>query len=307
MSSSFGSYDLAGLPKAASWWYRSWWLGNISKTDAGRPPMQQEFFIHLVESWRNSPTGKRTINVYTNGPHVRLLVNGVAVQGQAAMRVDKYGSALFRSIQFTPGNITAEAIASPDSDVPLASHTKYSWGEGAAIQLSLDAPSMSTGTGNSVYLDGTDVALLRASVVDANGILVQSSTTNISFTISAGPARIAAVANGDPADHTPAHASWKQAYNGFVRVITQTTLKATESDAVRALEALVNPDAGREGRSSSVAKSGHNAPSSFTVTASAQNLTGASLTVPLSTDVRDSVLSVAAASVGRADIGADER
>jgi hypothetical protein len=45
-----------------------------------------------------------------------------------------------------------------------------SWGAPAAIVLSLDAPSLATGTGSAVYLDGEDVAAVRATVVDTNGV-----------------------------------------------------------------------------------------------------------------------------------------
>ena len=304
VSSSFGSYDLAGLPKAMSWWFRSWWLGAISKADAGRPPLEApEVVCHIVESWRDSPSGNRTINVYTNAPFARLRVNGALLQG-TPVAVGKYGSAKFANVPYADGNITAEAIASVGGETPLASHTKHSWGKEAGIALTLDAPSLRTGTGSAVYLDGGDVALIRASVVDANGVICQGSTANITFAVSAGsPVRIAATGNGDPADHTPAHACYKACYNGLVRAIVKTTVKATASDEARALEQLVNPDAGRGRHSSSIAKTAVGAAVSFTVTASAEGLKGASLTVPLSIDEKDSVLSVAAASVGLADIG----
>ena len=37
VSSSFGSFDVAGFPKASAFWYRSWWLANISVSDPSRP------------------------------------------------------------------------------------------------------------------------------------------------------------------------------------------------------------------------------------------------------------------------------
>ena len=48
------------------------------------------------------------------------------------------------------------------------------------------------------------------------------------------------------------------------------------------------------------------APTSITVTASAPGLTLASYTIPLSVDLKDSVLAVASASVASADVGALE-
>ena len=37
ISSSFGMFDLCGFEKPGAFWFRSWWLGNVSAADAGRP------------------------------------------------------------------------------------------------------------------------------------------------------------------------------------------------------------------------------------------------------------------------------
>ena len=52
-------------------------------------------------------------------------------------------------------------------------------------------------------MDGMDVALLRATVVDANGNPVLDATDNVTFTIKSGPGFIAGVGNGDPACQEP--------------------------------------------------------------------------------------------------------
>jgi len=318
VSSSFGSFDLAGFSKAPAWWFRSWWLAAVPPADAGRPPLQHTAVTcHLAESWRPSPNGTRTLNVYTNAPYARILVNGIQPAGGGPTAVSAHGSAVFRGIGYEAGNVTAEALAANlDTDTtdgaaimttPLASHTKFSWGKPAAIVLSLDAPSASTGTGTAVYLDGEDVALLRATVVDASGVVVHDAVLNITFGVLEGPARVAGVGNGDPGDRTPNHASSKACYHGLARAIFKVTIKATGSAESRALEALVNPEAGMGPRSSSILLSEEDIntlPNSFTVTASAEGLATATLQVPLSTNDSDSVLSVAAASVSLADVGA---
>jgi hypothetical protein len=60
-----------------------------------------------------------------------------------------------------------------------------------------------------------DVALLRATIVDANGNPVLDATDNVTFAVKSGPGFIAGVGNGDPAcqepsqvrpiSHRPAH------------------------------------------------------------------------------------------------------
>ena len=92
ISSSFGSFDLSGFPKAPAWWYRSNWLGSIDTSDAGRPPLpaaSTATFCRLVESWQpglasqvnvgtaaSAAASTRTLTVYTNAAYARIKVNG---------------------------------------------------------------------------------------------------------------------------------------------------------------------------------------------------------------------------------------
>ena len=279
--------------------------------------------------------------MYTNAPLVRVRVNG-GPPVAAPVAVGAYGSAVLTGVPFAAGNITAEcgvAVGGDDDATAggaatalytvLASHTKHSWGAPAALLLSLDAPSARTGTGSAVYLDGEDVALVRAAVVDAEGVVVHDSSLVVSFAVAGrgestggggggGPAlaRIAGVGNGDPANRAPLNASRVPAYHGLARAVARVTARAVGSAAARALEAMVNADAGKGTLSSrivlgDVAGGGGGGEGgsrsgglgSFTVTATAGQLPSASLQVALSTDPRDSVLSVAAASVHLADVG----
>ncbi len=185
ISSSFGSYDLAGFPKAAVWWYRSWWLAHTPVSSPDRPPINDTgAFIHIAESWRANPNTSipnRTIHVYSNMPQVTLEVNG---RGKQTLSMQEYGYAKF-SIEFEPGTLTATAI---DSHGKAAiAEEKRSFGSARQLLLSLDAPDVSTGTGSAVYLDGKDVALVRCTVVDAAGVVVSTSDANVTFTVTNGP------------------------------------------------------------------------------------------------------------------------
>jgi hypothetical protein len=351
VSSSFGSFDLSGFPKAPAWWYRSWWLAAVDSSDAGRPPLplkKTSYFCRLVESWqpvphslsaaksnrnRNSKTGTTTrqLHVYTNAPFARILINGGATAGGDTIAVAPFSVASFNRIAFAPGNITAECLLTSsrssggggDGGGVLASHTKHSWGVPAAIKLTLDVPSIATGTGSSVYLDGADVALVRATVVDVAGNVVHGSTANITFTVVNGPARLVGVGNGDPANQNPNHAASSQAYHGLARAIFRATLVAVGSAADRSMVATVNKDAGAGPRSSTVllgkvgggeksntvGGGGSVLPTTFTVMATATGALGVTaghLTVPLSVNSIDNPLNVAAASVELADIGEND-
>jgi|EP01043_Picozoa_sp_COSAG02_P004579 hypothetical protein len=55
-------------------------------------------------------------------------------------------------VQFAPGKLTANALDSDGSTV-LAIHSVSSWGDATAINLTMDVPSPSTGTGTAVVRD----------------------------------------------------------------------------------------------------------------------------------------------------------
>jgi len=309
VSSSFGSYDLAGFVKAPVYWYRSWWLGNISTSDAARPPLPasvSSYFCHIVEAWQPPAAGKTTrdIHVYTNAPYVNLLVNNQVVNG-SPVTVNPYTAAEFPSVTFQLGTLTANCVGS-DGKTILATSTKNSWGAPANIILTLDVPSLATGTGSKLYLDGHDNAFVRATIVDNNGNVVHNATNNVTFTIVSGPGLVNGVGNGNPADQNPNKANWRPAYHGLVRGIIRVTMKASDSDEVRALEQSVNVDSGASGSTSSSILQGDNsnAPTSIVVVASSPGLpTSAPLTIPLSVDPMDSVYNVAATSLTTAYLG----
>ena len=264
--------------------------------------------MRIVESWQAPAAGAtRKINVLSNAPFVQLFVNGAA-QG-APVAVPHYlATVTFPAVTFAAGTLAAKALAA-DGVTVLATHATSSWGAPASIALTMDVPSLATGTGAAVFVDGADVALLRASVLDAQGNLVRDSTLNISFAVTAGPGFVAGVGNGDPACQEPSQANWRSAYHGLARAIVRVTLDASGSPAERALRAQVNVEAGlgAAARSSTILQGPSSAaPTSITVTASAPGLAAASFSVPLSVDPADSVLAVAAASVALGDVGAND-
>jgi hypothetical protein len=291
--------------KAGASWFRAWWLSNITADDAGRPPLSAALSavtVHIVEQWRAPANGSttRTLNVYTNAPLVRLVLNGNPTPATA---VPFFGYATFTGVAYYTGIVTAEALAA-DGVTVLAHHARSSWGAPAAIVLSLDAPSLATGTGSAVYLDGGDVALIRATIVDAQGNVCADSTLNVTFTVTQGPGLIWGVGNGDPACQEPSHVAWRSAYHGLVRAIVRVTLVATGTEAERDLMASVNIDAGKSVESSQVFIGGGTPPTSLTVTATANGLTSGVEVITLSVDPNDEVKAVAARSVGVADLSA---
>ena len=281
------------------------WLSNISEFDAGRPPLPNTATtVRIVENWEapKDPTATtRTMHVYSNAPMVSLELNGDAV-GTPQPGGDYQNLPTFHA-KFAPGTLTAKAIAA-DGKTVLATHAINSWGAAVAVKLTMDVPSVTTGTGTAVYVDGMDVALLRATIVDAKGNAVLDATNKVTFAIKSGPGFVAGVGNGDPACQEPSQVNWRSSYHGLSRAIIRVTVDASGSADERALRASVNAEAGKgqASRSSTVLLGDASAaPKTIEVTASADGLTQGSWTVPLSIDPKDEVLAVASTSVGLAD------
>ena len=305
ISSRFGQYDLAGFVKAPAFWFQQQWLASVQPADAGRPPLALAATVRIVELWQppndaaKCPAGQscRHINVYASSPIVRLSVNG----GPPAYLSGANG-VFSGTVPYEAGALLAEALAADNATV-VASHTRASWGAPAAIALSVDAPSPASGTGGALFLDGVDVALVRATIVDARGNVVGNATHNVTFSIAAGPGLVVGVGNGDPASLDPNQVAWRPAYHGLARAVVRVTLDAASPDAVRARRLAMEVDAGKGPRSSGVMPIGGTPPRVVTVAAAAPGLAPVLLDIPLSVDPSDAPLAVAAASVGTADLG----
>ena len=70
----------------------------------------------------------------------------------------------------------------------IGTDSKLKAGAAASIFLSVDVPSPRTGTGDALIADGTDVALIRATILDAAGEKI-TSVCRIEFPVDLpGPA-----------------------------------------------------------------------------------------------------------------------
>jgi len=88
-------------------------------------------------------------------------------------------------------------------------------GTANSILLEIERPQNQ----NPIFSDGQDVALLRVSVVDSNGLLARSAANEITFSVVSGAGRIVGTGNGNPSDHTPDQGNKRQVFNGLARVI----------------------------------------------------------------------------------------
>lgn len=269
--------------------YRTYWLAGISKSDAGRPTsgFLPDHTCHFSLPWGQvvapyrDPTHTLGVEVLTDLSTVRLYQDGVLV-GNASINSTALGWA---SIRWNPAGQNLTAVCQSDDASTTLRHTMLRPGQASAILLTVDAPSEKTGTGAKLLLDGHDVALLRATIVDDRGATVVSSSANVSFSIVSGPGRVIGTHNGDDACHEPDVAPWHSAFGGLVRAIVQVTehtdARLRDIDRDVAHVRLVDPSDGVNDRS-------------IQIVASSDGLTSGHVTIDVSTDERHSVLAVAA-------------
>jgi hypothetical protein len=259
VSSSFGAVDLAGFPKAGAHWFAAWWLQSESPlSSASRPPLPLAATVHIVES--NEPRSSdphaihtdansdadheqssaavahiynpnATFHVYSSASAVELFVNGASLGERSN---GEWMGWTEWNTTWASGNVTA--VAKNASGKVVATHSRFTAGAPVTIVLQLDAPSTSTATGQKVLLDGHDVGLVRATVVDAHGNTVPTSTANITFEVMSGPGRVFGVGNGDPKCQLPHQVRWRPAFHGLSRAVVKVTEDASRS--VRTLQLI---------------------------------------------------------------------
>lgn len=301
--------DVAGFTKESAWWLRSWWLSNISTSDAGRPVLPEAMAgaalepaqagaraaattVRIIDAWTPPKAGgaaNRTIHVYTDAPAARLRLNG-AVVGEAA--VEFFGHASF-SVAYAAGALTAEALDA--SGAVVAAHSVRSVGAAAGVRLTIDAPSPLTGTGAALVADGEDTAMLRAEIVDAAGNLVTSSAdafSKIAFAVASGGGRVIATHSGNPAEQERGAAI--NAYHGLVRAFVRSSEVRTGTAAHRQALAAATPVDGptRVVAGEQLAA----AQDPIVVTATVEGLPPATVSIPVTTDETQLPLGVAHAA-----------
>jgi beta-galactosidase len=201
INSHFGIIDICGFNKDSVGYYRSWWRNDPTS-------------IHIEPSNWNSPVpvgSSLTAVVYSSGSSVELLVNGVS---QGKKSVPYLGMVEFPNTIFTPGSISA--ISYDVSGAVLATETVSTTGTTASIRLSVDFPA-----DGFLVADGADVALVRVSAFDSNGIFVPDANFYVNFTVTGGT--VYGVCNGNPNDHDSDKATFRSLFNGLARVIVQST------------------------------------------------------------------------------------
>ena len=254
-----------------------------------------------LSNGRGDDSGRifQALHVYSDLEEVELFVNGASQGTRSLLSPSVTPTATARSwaewndLAWETGNLTA--VGRDSSGAVRAVDTVMTSGAAAKVQLSIDAPSIDTGTGEALLLDGQDVALIRATIVDASGRLVADATHNVSFSITSGPGKIFGSHNGDPSCHEPNRAPSHSSYHGLSRAIDQVTEdRASPAWHRRRLNQI---DAHAGALTKIVEAPQPLAP--IVLRATVEGLPPASVAIPVSADPAATVMAVAAASAGK--------
>jgi len=194
ISSNYGVMDSAGFEKDTFYYYQSVWTTQT--------------VLHILpQNWNIWALNSSVeIFIYTNAPFVELILNGKSLGVYSDFRYNL-------NVKYAPGVL--KAVAYNTNMNVLATTNVTTTGNPAYITLSADTPT-------TISANGFDVALLRATIYDNNGLVVPTANNFITFFVS-GPGTVLGVGNGDPSDHTPDKANTRYAFNGLARVIIQST------------------------------------------------------------------------------------
>lgn len=212
IASGSGLLDKTGTIRPMTWERASWWSAQpvlkitrrtgewkFAATDPGFTPLDRSQVIFADWTPRDSTPHEETVEIFSNCETVELFLNDKSLgvkklPADAAPRVWK--------IDYAPG--TLKAIGRNGEQI-VASDELRTAGPAAAVKLSTHRAKLTP--------DFNNVAILTATVVDAQGIPVPDASPLVNFSVE-GPGQIVAVDNGDINSHEPNQATGHHAFQG---------------------------------------------------------------------------------------------
>lgn len=202
--SNFGIMDTCGFPKDDCFYYQA--------------RMKETPLIHIMPHWTWEKEGEiKVIRLYTNCDEADLILNGTSL-GRKALD----GDWIEYEVPYQPGELKAIGYLDGKS---VAEDIQRTAGKAAAIRMEANRPVLQA--------DGSDVACVKVSIVDADGIVVPNAENNVQFEVT-GAGTLLGLGNGDPGCRENDKASSRHAFSGLILALIQAKEEAGEIK-VRAL------------------------------------------------------------------------
>jgi hypothetical protein len=143
--------------------------------------------VNLAHHWNRG--GGVTVNAFSNCPSVRLLINGVKQGTDQTPYPDTVGNAMLPgqcswNVTWASGTLRAEGLDAGGNVVCF--DEKKTAGAPACVALTREPPLVRPDNGDTfkIYANGSDAAILLATIVDAQGNWCPTSSPNVTFAVT---------------------------------------------------------------------------------------------------------------------------
>ncbi len=247
-NSYFGIIDTAGLPKDTYYFYQSQWNDDVNT-------------LHILPAWNEDvvaeSNGQVPVVVYTDAAKVKLTLTtadgevkdlgtkefttkttnaGYTYQiyeSQGANSAANKNLYLTWNVPYEDGTITAEAWDAEGQPIDLGTvegrTSVTTTGEAAELSASVDR--------TEIAADGAELSYITVDVTDEDGNIVPDAANNVKFTVE-GEGKLVGVDNGKQDDHQSYQDDNRDAFNGQLVAIVQSTKNAGEITVTASAEGL---------------------------------------------------------------------
>jgi beta-galactosidase len=167
-----GDMDIFRIPKFSGQFMRSQRSPSVIIAGVNSGPM-----VFIASYWNNSSS--TTISVYSNCEQVSLYKNGTLVSTNSPVTGTnlEHPRFSFNASPYAAGNLRAVGLI---GGTARAWDTVYTPGTASRIRVIIDT------AGLPFVADGSDIAIVYASILDANGEVIPTAANSVTFSVS-GP------------------------------------------------------------------------------------------------------------------------
>jgi beta-galactosidase len=168
---SSGALDLYRIPKYSAYFYRSQRDPAVTLAGVNSGPM-----VFIASVW-NSSSNRAPLWVLSNCERVNLSLNGtpIATNQAPANAGIPHPYFEFTIASFTSGTLVAEGLI---GGTVRARDTAITPGSAARVLVAIE------NAGKTLQADGSDIAMVYASIVDNAGTVVPNASNSVAFTVS---------------------------------------------------------------------------------------------------------------------------
>lgn len=249
-NSYFGIVDTAGLPKDTYYFYQSQWNDEVNT-------------LHILPAWNQdvvttNDTGNVPVVVYTDAAKVELLFTPAGSDEAKSLGVKAF------TTETTDAGYTYQIYKGQDADSTTHKNLYLTWyvpyedgtitakawdAKGELIDLDqAEGRTSVTTTGDEAVLDasadrteiaadGTQLSYITVNVEDKDGNIVPDADDRVTFTVE-GEGKLLAVDNGKQDDHQSYQDNNRQAFNGQLVAIVQSTKTAGDITVTASADGL---------------------------------------------------------------------